>query len=190
MFVHVARDITERKNFEEQLRKLALTDSLTNIWNRRHFMQLAGHELERAKRYGGALAIMMIDLDHFKAVNDTYGHEVGDQALKKVAEVVGAELRKVDIFARIGGDEFVIALPQTGLEQAVHVGERLRENFSGTPIASGGPSLHITVSIGITVTGQGSPELTTLLKQADTALYDAKNKGRNRVEVFLGQSPT
>jgi len=190
MFVHVARDITERKAFEERLSKLALTDSLTNIWNRRHFMYLAGHELERARRYGGALAIMMIDLDHFKAVNDAYGHEVGDRALKKVAEVVSAVLRKVDIFARIGGEEFVIALPETGLEQAVHVAERLRGNLAGTPIANGGPPLNLTVSIGITVTGQSSSDLTTLLKQADTALYNAKRNGRNRVEVFLQQSST
>ena len=188
MFVHVARDITERKAFEERLSKLALTDGLTNIWNRRHFMYLAGHELERTRRYGGALAIMMIDLDHFKVVNDTYGHEAGDRALKKVAEVVSAMLRKVDIFARIGGEEFVIALPETGLEQAVHVAERLRGNLAGNPIVNGGPHLNLTVSIGVTVTGQSSPELTTLLKQADTALYKAKEQGRNRVEVFVEQS--
>ena len=185
MFVHVARDITERKKLEEQLRELALTDSLTNIWNRRHFMNLAGRELERIRRYGGALAVMMMDLDDFKVVNDTYGHEVGDQALKKVAQVVRTVLRKVDIFARIGGEEFVIALPETGLEKALHVAERLRESLAETPIANSGPSLHITVSIGITVTGQSSPELTTLLKQADTALYNAKKRGRNRVEVFV-----
>ncbi len=113
---------------------------------------------------------------------------MGDRALKKVAEVVSAALRKVDIFARIGGEEFVIALPETGLEQAVHVAERLRENLAETPIANGGPHLNLTVSIGITVTGQSSPELTTLLKQADTALYKAKEKGRNRVEVFVEQS--
>ena len=117
-----------------------------------------------------------------------YGHEVGDRALKKVAEVVSAALRKVDIFARIGGEEFIIALPETGLEQAVRVAERLRENLAGNPIANGGPSLNLTVSIGITVTGQSSPELTTLLKQADTALYKAKERGRNRVEVFVEQS--
>jgi diguanylate cyclase (GGDEF)-like protein/PAS domain S-box-containing protein len=185
MFVHVARDITERKAFEKRLSRLALTDSLTKIWNRRHFVYLAGHELERIKRYGGSLAIMMIDLDHFKVVNDTYGHEVGDQALKKVAETVWTVLRKVDIFARIGGEEFVIALPETGLEQAVHVAERIRESLAVTPLANGRPPLRITVSIGITVTGQSPPELTTLLKQADTALYNAKRKGRNRVEVFV-----
>ena len=189
MFVHVARDITEQKTLEEQLRKLALTDGLTNIWNRRHFMYLAGHELERTRRYGGSLAIMMIDLDHFKVVNDTYGHEVGDRALKKVAEVVRTVLRKVDIFARIGGEEFVIALPETGLPQAVHVAERLRENLAGTAIANGAPSLRITISIGITVTGESPPELTALLKQADTALYKAKRKGRNRVEAFAEAGP-
>jgi diguanylate cyclase (GGDEF)-like protein/PAS domain S-box-containing protein len=185
-FVHVARDITERKSFEDKLRKLATTDSLTNIWNRRHFRYLAKRELDRTKRYGGELALMMIDLDHFKRINDTYGHAVGDEALKTVAAIGRATLRRIDMFARYGGEEFVIALPETSLEQALQVAERLRLTLNETPITTETEAkpLYMTVSIGLTVTGPGSADLNTLLKQADEALYRAKDNGRNRVEVF------
>ena len=183
-FVHVARDITERKSFEDKLRMLATTDSLTGIWNRRFFRSLAKRELDRTSRYGGELALMMIDLDHFKGINDTYGHAVGDEALKMVAAIGRATLRRIDIFARYGGEEFVIALPETPLEQAVQVAERLRLTLNETPITTETKPLHITVSIGLTVTGHGPSDLNTLLKQADDALYKAKDNGRNRVEVY------
>ena len=183
-FVHVARDITERKIFEEELRKLAVTDGLTNIWNRRHFIHLCERELDRTKRYGGQLALLMIDLDHFKDINDAYGHDVGDETLKKVAEIGRTTLRQVDIFARFGGEEFIIALPESSEEQALHVAERLRQTVAATPIKSYDPPLHITLSLGVTVSRSDRADLPTLLKQADIALYRAKSKGRNRVEVF------
>ncbi len=186
-FVHVARDITERKILEARLRKLAITDGLTNIWNRRHFIHLTGRELERTRRYGGQLAIAIIDLDDFKSINDTYGHDVGDEVLKKVAEIVRMTLRKVDIFARYGGDEFVIALPETGLSQAVKVAERLCQNIAEISLNSSCSPRHLTMSIGLTVTGPDSPDLMKLLKQADEALYQAKRKGKNRVELFCSE---
>jgi len=184
MFVHVARDITDRKIFEEKLHKLAITDSLTEIWNRRHFMQLAQRELDRAKRYGGQLAILMMDLDRFKAINDAYGHDVGDEALKKVAEIGRNSLRQVDIFARYGGEEFVAVLPETGPEQAVQVAERLRQEVAETPVTGDGRPVRMTVSIGVTVAGPNPADLATLLRNADQAMYMAKQNGRNRVEVF------
>jgi diguanylate cyclase (GGDEF)-like protein len=183
-FVHVARDITERKSLEDKLRLLATTDSLTSIWNRRYFRSLAKRELDRTNRYGGELALMMIDLDHFKRINDTYGHAVGDEALKMVAATGRATLRRIDIFARYGGEEFVIALPETPLEQAVQVAERLRQTLAETPITTETGHLHITVSIGLATNDPGSADLNTLLQQADEALYQAKDNGRNRVEVF------
>jgi diguanylate cyclase (GGDEF)-like protein/PAS domain S-box-containing protein len=183
-FVHVARDITERKNFEERLRRLATTDSLTEIWNRRHFELLAKGELERAKRYGGDLALMMIDLDHFKIINDTYGHAVGDEVLQMVATIGRTTLRSIDLFARYGGDEFAVALPETPLERAIQVAERLRQTFCDTPASAETESLYVTASIGITVTDQGSVDFKTLVKQADEALYEAKSNGRNCVKVF------
>jgi diguanylate cyclase (GGDEF)-like protein/PAS domain S-box-containing protein len=186
-FVHVARDITERKILEARLRKLAITDGLTNIWNRRHFIHLTGRELERTRRYGGQMAIAIIDLDDFKSINDTYGHDVGDEILKKVAEIVRKTLRKVDIFARYGGEEFVIAFPETGLSQAVKVAERLCQNVSEISLNSSCSPWHLTMSVGLTVTGPDSPDLMKLLKQADEALYEAKSKGKNRVEVFCSE---
>jgi two-component system, sensor histidine kinase LadS len=183
-FVHVARDITERKSFEERLRRLATTDSLTDIWNRRHFEILVKGELERAKRYGGDLAMMMMDLDHFKVINDTYGHAVGDEVLQIVATVGRTTLRSIDLFARYGGDEFAVALPETPLEQAVQVAERLRQTFQETSVTTETNSLHFTISIGLSVTDPGSVDLKTLVKQADEALYKAKGSGRNCVKVF------
>ncbi len=183
-FVHVARDITERKILEDRLRKLAITDGLTNIWNRRHFIYLTGRELDRTRRYGGQLAIAILDLDDFKSINDRYGHDVGDEVLKKVADIVGVTLRKVDIFARYGGEEFVIAFPETGLSQAVAVAERLCKNIAEISLNPNCSPLHLTMSVGLTVTGPDSLDLMKLLKQADEALYQAKRKGKNRVEVF------
>lgn len=188
-FVHVARDITERKILEERLRTLATTDGLTNIWNRRQFMHLADREFDRTKRYGGQLALMMIDLDHFKVINDTYGHDVGDEALKKVAEIGSTTLRKVDIFARYGGEEFAIVLPESGLEQALNVAERLRRSVEETQITANNTPVQTTISIGLTVAHPEIADLVTVLKQADEALYQAKNRGRNRVEIFQGVLP-
>jgi diguanylate cyclase (GGDEF)-like protein/PAS domain S-box-containing protein len=183
-FVHVARDVTERKTLEEELHKLATTDSLTNVWNRRYFIQLAERELDRMRRYKGCSALMMIDLDHFKTVNDTHGHDVGDEALRKIAEMCKTTLRYVDIFARYGGEEFVALLPETGLDQARVVAERLRGMVAGHSTTGVNPPLFITLSIGITLAGPDSGGIYTLLKEADMALYEAKKKGRNRVEVF------
>lgn len=183
-FVHVARDITDRKIFEERLHTLASTDGLTGIWNRRHFLHLAERELARTRRYGGECALIMIDIDHFKKVNDSYGHDVGDQTLKEVADIVRANLRQVDVFARFGGEEFVIALPETGVEQALLVGERLRRQIAEAALTDQSPPLHITISIGVAVAAAESADLTTVLKQADDALYAAKRNGRNRVEAY------
>lgn len=183
-FVHVARDITEQKRLENDLRKMATTDSLTGLFNRRHFWELSERELARARRAPHPVSVLMIDLDHFKSVNDRYGHEVGDRVLKHVAELGIMNLREIDIMGRIGGEEFVVLLPNTRLSEAMMVAERLREAVSHKETLTDRGPVSINISVGVTETGEAMEDLETLLKQADDALYAAKQQGRNRVVPF------
>lgn len=177
----------ENRYAHRELERRAYTDYLTGLPNRRSFLEQAGSELQRALRYGGELSMLMLDIDHFKQVNDTYGHKVGDCVLQKLADICRHTLRTIDIPGRIGGEEFAILLPGTGSAQAMEAGERLRTALSkaGIPLDNG-LMLHITVSIGV-VTLQDRPvNIDTLLSQADEALYQAKNAGRNRVCQYTG----
>ncbi len=187
-YVHVARDFTERKRLEDKLRKMAATDGLTGLFNLRHFRQLSLRELDRAKRYRHPLALMMTDLDHFKSINDEFGHDVGDRVLQLMADIGGKNLRESDIFARLGGDEFAILLPETGLLEARAVAERLREAVEDAILITNTGPLKFTLSIGIAEADRNAPDLDTLMKHADAALYSAKDKGRNRVEAFSRRS--
>ena len=180
------RDITDRKLMEEKLRELATTDGLTKIFNRHHFFELSSREFERTKRYGTPLSILILDIDHFKSINDTYGHDIGDRALIRLAEVITTNLRNSDIFGRIGGEEFAVLLPNTDLTSAVSVAERLRQNVEITPVTFDNGRLHVSVSIGIAQANADSMALTDLFKASDGALYKAKENGRNRIEI----SPT
>lgn len=183
----VTRDITQRKKVEQALEQLAQTDFLTNLANRRHFLALAEQELSRTARYGGPLSVLMIDLDHFKNINDTYGHKTGDVVLQRMAEVTRDTLRDVDVVGRLGGEEFAVVLPQTDRERALEVAERLRQTIADAvvPLEQGLP-LRFTVSIGVTTLAGTSTNIDTLLSQADEALYQAKNAGRNRVCAYNG----
>ncbi|HEU0189308.1 MAG TPA: diguanylate cyclase [Gallionella sp.] len=176
------RDISERKKLEDELKRQARIDLLTGLNNRRHFFELAEQELARAKRYGAPLQALMLDVDHFKLVNDTYGHHAGDLVLQKLSEVCVQTLRGIDILGRLGGEEFAILLPETKGEQALEVAERLRLAVAGAavPLEQGG-SIHLTVSIGVASVAATDARIEDLLKRADTALYAAKNAGRNRV---------
>jgi diguanylate cyclase (GGDEF)-like protein/PAS domain S-box-containing protein len=178
------RDITERKLFEVELKRQAHIDYLTGVSNRGYFMVQAELELSRAIRYDNPLSLYMLDIDFFKKVNDSYGHKVGDLVLIKLAEVCRQTLREVDIIGRIGGEEFVILLPETNLAEATEVAERLRDSIakSKVPLESGLP-LHFTVSIGVTSLISKHDNLDVLLNRADKALYEAKENGRNRVCV-------
>lgn len=178
----VTRDITARRQVELELEYLAQTDFLTEIANRRHFMQLAEEEMARTLRYGGQISILMMDIDHFKKINDTHGHKTGDVVLRKFAELSRHALREVDTLGRVGGEEFAVLLPQTGSEQALEVAERLRKATADTEIVlDQGGALHFTVSIGVASrTGEGTT-IEAMLSQADKALYEAKHQGRNRV---------
>jgi diguanylate cyclase (GGDEF)-like protein len=184
-------EIGVRKKVEEALRKseesfrqLAITDPLTGIYNRRHFFQMADHEIKRASRNGSSLAVIMFDIDFFKRVNDEYGHACGDLVLQKVASMAGEEFRSNDILARYGGEEFVVLLPDSDLENAGMPAERLRERIEKTPIAGEKGPVFVTTSFGVSACRPESGEvhiLGRLVREADQALYEAKRSGRNRV---------
>ena len=181
----IVQDITERKKIEQELERLAQTDVLTGLANRRHFMVLAEQELSRIIRYGGELSVLMLDIDHFKSINDTYGHQKGDLVIQLLGTVCRATLRDIDVIGRVGGEEFAIALPQTAGPQACEAAERLRLEIAAAsvPLEQGMP-LRFTVSIGVATLPSKQTNLDTLLGLADKAMYDAKNSGRNRISVF------
>jgi diguanylate cyclase (GGDEF)-like protein len=179
-----AWDIVENKRAEEALQQQATTDEITGVTNRRHFLALASQELKRAIRHQRPLSIALIDLDHFKQINDTHGHAGGDQALKIFTQICQQHIRAIDLIARFGGDEFVLLLPVTTGEQAYEVLERVRLALIVEALELNGEPLLITISVGIAVCHPGEPEtLETLLGHADQALYRAKKAGRNRVSV-------
>jgi len=181
--VATIRDITERKATEAKLKELATTDALTGLNNRRWFMELAMAEFSRSRRYNRALAMFMMDIDHFKNVNDTYGHDVGDQVLSSLAGIAVGALREADILGRLGGEEFGVLLPETSRQAALDVAERLRAAVETAVLRTNAGELHITVSIGVAVMGGTTTSVDGLLKEADVALYQAKENGRNRVFI-------
>ncbi len=175
-------DITERKLLEEELLRQAHVDYLTGVYNRRHFMERAEHELSRAHRYGKPLSMLMLDIDHFKQINDRYGHKVGDTVIKAVADLSHATFRDVDILGRLGGEEFAVLLPETNPAAALDAAERLRETIANAriPLTEGLP-VTFSVSIGVSSMGSAEDNIDVLLNRADKALYEAKDGGRNRV---------
>ncbi len=161
----------------------AHTDALTGLANRRRFIEIAEAELVRSRRYDAPLSLLMLDIDHFKEVNDAHGHRAGDRVLQQLARTCLEVLRNVDVVGRVGGEEFAILLPETAMPGAVDVAERLREAVEMAKVArEEGVPLRITVSIGV-ATLAGLENLDTLMSQADYALYDAKHRGRNRVRA-------
>lgn len=184
--VGILADVTERRAMMEEMCRLARTDALTGLWNRGYFMELARRELARAKRDDTPLSLLMIDADHFKSINDTYGHDAGDQALRELARILRQGVREVDIPARFGGEEFVALLPGASRCDACLVAERLSAGIRSSEIHCGGVCFHLTVSIGGTTHCEGPANLDGLLKFADIALYAAKKKGRDRVEMYQG----
>jgi diguanylate cyclase (GGDEF)-like protein/PAS domain S-box-containing protein len=180
--VLVATDISERVSLYEKVQKLANLDPLTGCYNRRHFLHLAEQELERVQRYQRPLSLLMIDIDHFKAFNDRFGHQVGDEVLSTLVEVCQRNLRSVDLFGRYGGEEFIALLPETSLDDALRTGDRLQRRIRETRTAMPAGQLAITVSIGVSGFNTGDPcpdRIEILISQADQALYDAKAAGRD-----------
>lgn len=174
-------DITSRKALEAHLEQLATTDALTRLPNRTRFFAAAEAEIRRAARNGRLPALLMVDLDHFKHVNDIYGHEIGDLALKAFADLATATIRDSDMVARLGGEEFAILLPETGPAQAEALAERLRTSVEQLRISAGGPRLTVSIGVATVLGGEAGPD--PALSRADRALYAAKRNGRNRVEA-------
>lgn len=175
------RDISARKLAERRLSELATLDELTGLANRRHFMVLAEAQLRQAIRYRQDFCFLMFDLDHFKTINDTFGHDIGDEVLRRVGHVMRQVMRGTDIFGRVGGEEFAVAMPETDLAAARSVAERLREKFMEVTVDAWGKTVGFTVSIGLARLQSPETVLSQLMKRADLALYEAKRGGRNRV---------
>lgn len=177
-------DNTERKKLEQRLEQQARTDALTGLSNRRHFNELAQAELARCRRLDKPMSLLMIDIDHFKLVNDRHGHDVGDLALAQLADSCRHALRGIDLPARLGGEEFVALLTETALPDALDVAERLRQHIEALAIEPPqGPPLRLTVSIGVAELAPADASHEDLMRRADRALYAAKREGRNRVVV-------
>ena len=174
-------DVTDIVRHSEELERLATIDGMTGIYNRRHFLALADREWSRSKRYGRPLSFLMIDIDFFKSINDRFGHEIGDRVIVHLTAIARESKRDSDVLARIGGEEFALLLPETDLQQAEQVAERLRREAAAHPLNATSVSVPMTVSIGVAVAEDRMAGIADLMKAADHALYEAKIAGRNRV---------
>lgn len=177
------REHADRAEYENRLYKEATQDPLTSLSNRRYFMALGQQEIALHRREEQKLTVIFLDIDHFKAINDTHGHSVGDEALIHFSEVCAHELRESDIFGRIGGEEFAAILPQTPLDSALEVANRICNKVQESPLVVDGVTIKMTVSIGVS-TMNGHPVFDKILEQADEALFMAKEGGRNRVYAY------
>jgi diguanylate cyclase (GGDEF)-like protein len=177
-----AHIVLENSRLFERVRNLAIRDSLTDLFNHRHIMDLVNHEFERVGRYQNAFSVLMIDLDHFKRINDQHGHPAGDAVLREMALLLRDQLRATDSLGRYGGEEFVAVLPHTGAEESRQTAERIRYQVQQRRFHAGESEVRLSVSVGMATCpapGVGSSE--ALLREADKALYRAKEAGRNRV---------
>lgn len=186
--IELQHEIEERKRIESLLHSMAMLDPLTNLYNRRQFYTLAKQEIERSRIYGHPVSVLMLDLDHFKGVNDVHGHLTGDRVLVMVAGVIQSSLRAHDIVCRYGGEEFAVLLPETLAQQAYEIGERIRSGVSQLHLETSYGPVSLTMSVGVTNLENGPEnlenELDLLLNRADQALYCAKHSGRNSTHLF------
>jgi diguanylate cyclase (GGDEF)-like protein len=177
--IYLQRELLE--NQRKELEKLATTDSLTGIYNRNRLKEIALYEFKKIKRDKYPLSLVMFDIDHFKKINDTFGHNVGDYTLKAVASLVGSLIRESDTFARWGGEEFIILAPNTGLQNAAILAEKLRASIEAYNFETVG---RVTSSFGVAEASTNRLDFEELVERTDKALYVAKKGGRNRVELF------
>jgi len=188
-YIGVAKDITDMRAAREALARMAATDYLTGLANRRQAELIFDHEIARSRRQQTPLAVVMMDLDRFKSVNDTYGHEVGDVCLKHVAEHLRQRLRASDIVARHGGEEFLLVLPETGLEDATALADAVRRRIAQSEVVHGDLRIRLTASAGVVVLEPGQDiSAGELVRRADPAMYDAKGQGGNRVVTWQESS--
>lgn len=182
-FVAIERDATEQKENELKLETLSRTDHLTGLLNRRSFDELVNNELMRYKRSGEVYSVLMLDIDHFKRINDNYGHSTGDDVIQVITKICKSNLRSYDKMARVGGEEFCVLLPNTDKDQAYAVAEKLREAVFNTPVATNDEDVTMTISIGVSEVKNTDTDSNAILKRADKLMYKAKRSGRNRVCV-------
>jgi diguanylate cyclase (GGDEF)-like protein len=189
--MEIATDITELKNSENKLlaakkyaEELANKDALTSLNNRRAFFKLGNLVFKQAVRFQHSVSVIMIDIDHFKNINDNYGHSAGDYILREISNLLQTTIREIDILARIGGEEFALVLPETNIDDAHQLAERIRQRISDEKILYKDETLHITSSLGISSCTVTNQSLEDMLIKADDALYIAKKKGRNQVKTF------
>ena len=180
--------VIENSRLVERLRNLSIHDGLTELYNHRHIMETLAGEFQRAGRYETAVSVLMIDIDRFKLVNDTYGHQAGDTVLREVARLLVGGLRGVDAVGRYGGEEFMVVLPETGHDEARLTAERLRRRVDEHAFAVAGHDLDLTVSMGVaTYPGLDIASVSDLIRLSDRALYRAKAHGRNQVASALDE---
>jgi diguanylate cyclase (GGDEF)-like protein len=179
----LAIEIDRRRALEHQLKEMASTDHLTGLANRRKYEVLFTHEIQRARRSGSPLSVCIMDLDHFKNINDTYGHGAGDEVLRSLAQLMKHKLRPMDVVGRLGGEEFIILLPETNVEQAAIIATRLLDALAATEIDVGKAVIKVTATIGISALLTHDTDFNTIIARADEALYRGKNAGRNRVVI-------
>jgi len=186
-FATIGRDLSATKRLQQELQSMASTDPLTGLLNRRRFLEQAASEFLRSQRYQHELAMLMLDIDHFKAINDTRGHFIGDQVLIAMSRTAENLLRDIDIMGRWGGEEFVFLMPETPLAGAAILAERLREELARLAVDTTAGTVRFTVSAGVAARGESDTGITDILQRADTALYAAKQNGRNRIQVLTAE---
>jgi diguanylate cyclase (GGDEF)-like protein len=180
---HAAMAVANAQMYE-RLERMATTDGLTGLINHRHFQQVFDAMIMRSERYGRHVSLILTDIDHFKAVNDTYGHPVGDKVLKRVAEILYNSARRTDVVARYGGEEFALLMEETGAKGALQIAERIRKTVEAETFRSENGSFTCTISLGIATFPADANQKARLTECADQALYQAKRSGRNKTVPF------
>ena len=184
VYVMAWKLVAKLRESQKQLRHMSITDELTGLRNRRSIMERLGEEFQRARREGRPLGLIMLDLDFFKQLNDTYGHLFGDMVLMNTASRIRPDIREYDLLGRIGGEEFLIVAPDSALQETIAIAERTMGRVRGEPFGDGEREVQVTISAGVTMLENGDPDIDALLSRADDALYAAKQQGRDRLSVL------